>query len=206
MIAEPESVEPGRSGRRVLRSSSKTGAMPRKREDRRPELDRALARLDEGLSQDHEGYQLYVSLNGETILDEARGEARPGVAMEPSTITLWFSSGKTVTAVAIAQLWEQGRLGLDDPVARYLPEFANGKERATIRHLLTHTGGFPYADDSLHPTEWSAMVRQICAAPAAWKPGTVAGYHGTSAHVILGELVRIIDGLTTALRRGRRRS
>jgi CubicO group peptidase (beta-lactamase class C family) len=38
------------------------------------------------------------------------------------------------------------------------------------------------------------MVRQICEAPAAWEPGTAAGYHGTSAHVILGELVRIVDG------------
>jgi CubicO group peptidase (beta-lactamase class C family) len=196
VVADSESVSMDGVGPRPVRASGKTGPMAWKQKDRGHGLDRALARLDEGLGQDHEGYQLYVSVNGETILDEAGGEARPGVAMQPSTITLWFSSGKTVTAVAIARLWEQGRLGLDDPVARYLPEFANGKERATIRHLLTHTGGFPYADDSLHPTEWSAMVRQICAAPAAWEPGTAAGYHGTSAHVILGELVRIIDGRT----------
>jgi CubicO group peptidase (beta-lactamase class C family) len=157
-------------------------------------LDDALAVLDAGLGRDHDGYQLYVSLHGETLLDAAGGDARPGVAMQTSTITLWFSSGKVVTAVAIAQLWEQGRLGLDDLVVSYLPGFANGKEGATIRHLLVHTGGFPYADDSLHPTEWSVMVRQICEAPAAWEPGTAAGYHGTSAHVILGELVRIVDG------------
>ena len=63
------------------------------------------------------------------MLDAAGGEARPGVAMEPSTITMWFSSGKVVTAIAIAQLWEQGRLGLDDRVVEYLPAFTNGKER-----------------------------------------------------------------------------
>ena len=157
-------------------------------------LDGALALLDDGLGRDHVGYQLYVSVRGETILDAAGGEARPGVAMQPSSITLWFSSGKVVTAVAVAQLWEQGRIGLDDLVTRYLPSFVHGKQRATVRHLLLHTGGFPYADDSLHPTEWSAMVRQICDAPAAWEPGTAAGYHGTSAHVILGEIVRIVDG------------
>jgi CubicO group peptidase (beta-lactamase class C family) len=159
-----------------------------------PSLQSAIARLDDGLAREHDGYQLYVSMNGEVVIDAAGGEAGPGVAMQPSTITMWFSSGKTVTAVAIAQLWEQGRLGLDDPVVRYLPAFANGKERATVRHLLTHTGGFPFADDSLHPTEWSTMVRQICEAAAEWEPGTAAGYHGTSAHVILGELVRLIDG------------
>lgn len=157
-------------------------------------FDGALALLDDGLGRDHLGYQLYVSLRGEPVLDAAQGEAAPGIAMLPSTITMWFSSGKVVSAVAVAQLWEQGRLGLDDLVTRYLPAFVHGKERATVRHLLVHTGGFPYADDSLHPTEMAAMVAQICEAPAAWEPGTAAGYHGTSAHVILGEIVHIIDG------------
>ena len=150
--------------------------------------------LDAGLGVEHDGYQLYVSVDGTTVLDAAGGEARPGVAMEPSTITMWFSSGKVVTAIAIAQLWEEGRLGLDDRVVEYLPAFTNGKERATVRHLLTHTAGFPYADDSLHPPPWPELVQLICDAPAMWEPGTAAGYHGTSAHVILGELVRVVDG------------
>src|SRR4051812_16057371 len=150
--------------------------------------------LDDRLGVEHDGYQLYVSVDGERALDAAGGTARASVSMDPSTITMWFSSGKVVTAVAIAQLWEQGRLGLDDRVVRYLPSFTNGKGRATVRHLLTHTAGFPYADDSLHPPAWDELVALICASPAAWEPGTAAGYHGTSAHVILGEIVRIVDG------------
>ncbi len=157
-------------------------------------IDDAQQVLDAGLGVEHDGYQLYVSIDGTTVLDAAGGEARPGVAMEPSTITMWFSSGKVVTAIAIAQLWEQGRLGLDDRVVEYLPAFTNGKEGATVRHLLTHTAGFPYADDSLHPPPWPELVQLICDAPAMWEPGTAAGYHGTSAHVILGELVRVVDG------------
>jgi CubicO group peptidase (beta-lactamase class C family) len=158
------------------------------------ELGDAQQLLDDRVGVEHDGYQLYVSVDGEVALDGAGGTAKAGLAMEPSTLTMWFSSGKVVTAIAIAQLWEQGRLALDDRVARYLPAFGNGKEAATIRHLLTHTAGFPFADDSLHPPPWDELVALICAAPAMWEPGTAAGYHGTSAHVILGELVRVIDG------------
>ncbi|WP_373322101.1 serine hydrolase domain-containing protein [Acetobacter oeni] len=50
----------------------------------------------------------------------------------------------TVTAPAVMQLWEQGLFQLDDPVARYLPEFGqNEKQGVTIRHLLTHFSGLP---------------------------------------------------------------
>jgi CubicO group peptidase (beta-lactamase class C family) len=155
----------------------------------------ALDLLDAGIGKDHDGYQLYVALEGRTLLDAAGGQARPGVRMTPETVAMWFSSGKVVTAIAIAQLWERGLLGLDDRVAAHLPVFGSGgKEPATVRHLLTHEGGFPFADDSLHPGTWDEMVAQICAAEAMWQPGTGAGYHGTSGYIVLGELVRVVDG------------
>ena len=87
--------------------------------------------------------QLYVSLRGEVIADVALGLARDGVPMRRDTLMLWLSAGKPVSAVAVAQLWERGLLDLDDPVAKHIPEFAaNGKDVVTIRHILTHTGGF----------------------------------------------------------------
>src|SRR5690242_10619383 len=96
--------------------------------------------IDESL---HIGAQLHVDRRGQTVADEAFGLARPArdgqeaVAMTPDTITLWLSSGKPLTAVAVAQLWEQQKLDLDDAVARFIPEFAaHGKENITIRHLL----------------------------------------------------------------------
>src|SRR5688572_28910496 len=95
----------------------------------------------------HVGAQMYVSLNGEPVACFGMGEARSGVAMTADTLMLWLSSVKPVGAVAIAQLWEQGELELDDRVADYIPEFGvKGKEGITIRHLLTHTGGFRLAD------------------------------------------------------------
>ncbi len=63
--------------------------------------------------------------------------------MTRDTLMLWLSAGKPVTAAAVMQLVERGRVQLDDPVARYVPEFAvNGKETFTLWNLLTHTRGF----------------------------------------------------------------
>ncbi len=51
---------------------------------------------------------------------------------------------KTFTTIAVMQQVERGHIDLDEPVATYLPDFAeNGKDDITIRHLLTHTGGLP---------------------------------------------------------------
>src|SRR5436305_14370754 len=107
------------------------------------ELSRTLELLKQGIHDGlHAGAQLNVSRRGQTIAELALGESRPGVAMSPHTVNAWLSSGKPVAAVAIAQLWERGRLNLDDPVVRHIPEFApHGKECVTIRHLLTHTAG-----------------------------------------------------------------
>src|SRR3954452_5221340 len=93
----------------------------------------------------HDGAQVYVSRFGEPLLDVAIGESRPGRALERDDVMLWYSSGKPVTTTAVLQLWERGRLGLDDRVADYVPGWAAGKEQVTLRHVLTHTGGFTMA-------------------------------------------------------------
>jgi len=161
-------------------------------------LPRTIALLEQGRhSILHPGAQLYVSLHGEQIADAALGEARPGVPMQPETLTLWLSAGKPITAVAIAQLVERGRLTFDDLVGRHLPEFAqHGKGEITIRHLLTHTAGFRDADKFAENLAWEEMIARICATPleAGWQPGAKAGYSTLSSWFILGELIRRVDG------------
>ncbi len=110
---------------------------------------------------------------------------------------LWMSSTKPVAAVAICQLWERGRLELDDPVARHIPEFAQGgKERVTVRHLLTHTGGLRMLDTGWPAAGWEGIVARVCAQrlEPRWEPGRKAGYHLASSWFILGELVHRLDG------------
>lgn len=147
----------------------------------------------------HNGGQIYVSRRGETLADAAFGVARPGVPMELDTLLPWLSSGKPLAAVAIGQLWERGSLELDKPVSTWLPEFGQGgKETITIRHLLNHTGGIRPADRIPDGMDWAARVEWICAQPieVGWVPGRMAGYHLSCSWMILGELVRRVDGRT----------
>ena len=143
------------------------------------------------------GAQLYVSRHGTPLLDVAVGESRPGRALRTDDLMLWYSSGKPVTTAAVLQLWERGRLGLDDPVGRYLPGFGAGKERVTIRHVLTHTGGFPMAGPG-EPFDrdlpYDEVIARITAHPAEWEPGTKAGYHPSTGWKVLGAIVEVIDG------------
>ena len=72
-----------------------------------------------------------------------RASPRPGVAMTDASLMPWFSGTKLVTATAVVQLWDRGRLDLAQTVASVIPEFAaHGKDAVTITHVLTHTGGF----------------------------------------------------------------
>jgi CubicO group peptidase (beta-lactamase class C family) len=109
---------------------------------------------------------------------------------------LWYSAGKPLTTVAVLQLWEQRRLELDELVAKFVPSWGAGKERATIRHLLTHTGGFPMlvTDTFDRDVSYADGVAAVAAAPAQWEPGTAAGYHASSSWRILGAIVEAVDG------------
>ena len=144
----------------------------------------------------HDGAQCYVSRHGEVLLDVAIGESRPGRAVERDDLMLLYSAGKPLTVVAVLQLWEQGRLALDDRVGEYVDGWGNGKERCTIRHVLTHTGGFPNADAKLFDRDvsYGEVVAHIAASPARWEPGTDAAYHPSSGWKILGAVVERIDG------------
>jgi CubicO group peptidase (beta-lactamase class C family) len=161
-------------------------------------LNRTAAAIENGIkARLHLGAQLYVSRDGNTVGDLAFGEARDGVTMRPETLMLWMSSIKPITSVAIAQMWERGKLDLDDPVARHIPEFgAKGKERVTIRHLLTHTGGFPGAVLQWSADSWEKIIAELCDAPLepGWVPGERMGYHVASGWYALAEIVRRIDG------------
>ena len=106
--------------------------------------------IDRGM---HIGAQLYVSLKGERVaecafgLADAEAKGGEGVALTSDHLVLWLSACKPVGAVAIGQLWEQGLLDLDAPIAESIPEFGkHGKDEVTMRHILTHTGGFREVD------------------------------------------------------------
>ena len=163
-----------------------------------PDLSRVSELLERQRTDDwHDGAQCYVSLHGEVLLDLAMGESRPDRPLATDDLMLWYSSGKPMTTVAVLQLWERGRLGLDDRVGEYVDGWGAGKERCTMRHVLTHTGGFPMVgrgDIYDVDVSYAEAVARIVAHPAEWEPGTGAAYHPFSGWKILGAIVERIDG------------
>ncbi|HYL60257.1 MAG TPA: serine hydrolase domain-containing protein [Candidatus Acidoferrales bacterium] len=160
-------------------------------------LERAQQIIDAGIERGlHIGGQLYVSRDGKTVADLAFGLAREGVAMTPDTIMLWMSSTKPITPIAIAQMWERGKLSLDDRVEQHIPGFgAKGKSAITIRHVLTHTAGFRAAVGPWTADPWDKIIANICDAELepGWVVGRTSGYHVASGWYILGEIVRRLD-------------
>ncbi|MBY8985915.1 MAG: beta-lactamase family protein [Candidatus Lokiarchaeota archaeon] len=160
------------------------------------DLNKVLETLEnqviEGL---HTGAQLHVSRKGQTVLDVAVGEAKPGIQMRNNSILSLWSSGKPWTSVAIAQLWENGKLEINQTVQSIIPEFKNGKEKCTIKHLLIHAGGFPML---LYPkwltASWDEIIMDACNEIAEYTPGTKCGYHPRISWIILGEIIHRIDG------------
>lgn len=146
----------------------------------------------------HPGVQIYVAHEGNVIADLAVGQAKPGVAMKRDSLTLWMSACKPITAIAIAQLIERRRLSLDDPVADYVPEFAeHDKQAVTLRHILTHTSGLRYVDVGWPQSSWSQIIDTVCQTRLEpnWTLGKRARYDATISWFMLGEVIRRIDGL-----------
>ena len=98
------------------------------------------------------------------------------------------------------RLHDRGVLSVDDPVASYWPEFAaNQKQGVLVRHVLSHTAGVAGYDQPI--TEEEIYDVGFCAARLAgqapwWEPGTASGYHSSTQGILLGELVRRVDGRT----------
>ncbi len=167
-----------------------------KQVDRFPKTSDVILRgIAEGL---HLGAQIYISKDLQTLADGAFGEREPGVALTPDTLLVWMSSSKVVGVVAFARLWEAGSLDLDDRVARHIPEFGvKGKESVTIRHLLTHTGGFRMLETGFPKLSWERIIARICdlKLEPRWTPGKKAGYHRASSWFILAEIVARVSSV-----------
>lgn len=135
----------------------------------------------------------YASLykNGEYALAD---DPRP---MQKDEIFDLASVSKLFTAVAIMQLWDEGKFKLDDPVAKYLPQFGvNGKEDVTIRQLLTHTSGFrPDPPTPLYEIKGSRKDRMdyVLQLPLEHPPGTHYVYSDIN-FITLGALIEKLSG------------
>ncbi len=137
---------------------------------------------------------ILVARGGNIALHRGFGTA------QPDSIYLVASITKPVTASALMLLVEQGRVGLSEPVNRYLPEFAGGdRTKVRVRDLLAHTSGLP--DMLPENTELrranaplSEFVRRTYSTPLLFKPG--AEYRYQSMGILLAaEIVEKLSGM-----------
>ena len=160
------------------------------------------------------GAVVIVGHGGKVVFRQAYGVRKyagePGLdgkpsAAEPMTLDTIFDMASMtkvmVTSVAIMQLYDAGKLAFDDPVAKYLPEFGvNGKEKVTVRELLTHYSGLP-PDVNLKdnwglkaPNKAEGMRRAMQSALTT-TPGTHFEYSDIN-YIVLGALVEKLSGET----------
>ena len=161
--------------------------------------------LEELLNADGEiGLQVAACLDGKLVIDTWAGLAdeTSGRPVDGETLFTCFSISKGILATCIHVLADRGLIDYDTPIASYWPEFAAGrKEKATIRHALTHRAGIPNDPpdfDIAMMTDWDRVCRATAAMEALWTPGARISYHPLTYGWILGELIRRVDGRSVA--------
>ncbi len=145
------------------------------------------------------GAVLMVGHDGQAIYRKAYGSRALEPQRETMTLDTIFDLASLtkviVTTTAVMQLVEQGKVRLNDPVAKYLPEFAqNGKEDITVRQLLTHYSGLE--PDLDLKTAWEGKetaYRMAFAAAPADAPGSKFSYSDIN-FIVLGALVERVSG------------
>ncbi|PIP00819.1 serine hydrolase domain-containing protein [Pleomorphomonas carboxyditropha] len=168
--------------------------------------------VDRAVGRTIVGANILIELDGELVYSRQAGyldrEALRPVA--PRTLFRLASVTKPMVSVAALAMVEAGRLRLDDPVTRYLPDFqprlADGSAPPiTISQLMTHTSGLTYEVDNGNgkpacggtgPSDFDLAenIRRIAALPLAFAPGT--GWRYSVGIDVLGGIMEVADGRT----------
>lgn len=133
------------------------------------------------------------------------------IPMQPDTIVRIYSMTKPIVCAAILMLYEEGKLWMQDPVKRFLPEFADLKVQVTsergestleplvrdltIHDLLTHTGGLSYAlakEYGHSGKDLASFVADFCKYPLVGQPGETWRY--SSSNDLLGRIIEVVSG------------
>ena len=156
--------------------------------------------------------ELAITKDGETVYRTSVGYSDAAKTRPASGNDLYwiFSCTKVITCLAALRLLEEGKISLDDPVDKYLPEFATmqvlnkdgtthtAENQMTIRHLFTMTSGLTYNAKTPSITKAANanastrdMVRAIAEDPLAFEPGT--HYLYSLSHDVLGAVIEVVS-------------
>ena len=151
------------------------------------------------------GFAVALAKDGQVVFQKAYGKAdvEMDVDAKPETIYRIGSLAKQFTASAVMRLVEQGKISLDDPITKYLPNFPTQGHTITIRHLLNHTSGIKnYTGigrhlldrDFRHDMTYEDMVGLVGEIPFDFAPGEQWRYNNT-AYWLLGEIITRVSGM-----------
>ena len=167
------------------------------------------------------GAVVAIARKGKVAMFEAFGESEAGSgrAMKTDAIVRIYSMTKPITTVAAMILVEEGKIGLDDPVAKYVPELKDrrvhtgkgdetvaAKREITVRDLMRHTSGLTYgifgdtAVDSLYKKvgvfaagdSLQDMMTKLGKVPLLYQPGT--RWHYSVSTDVLGRVIEVASG------------
>lgn len=178
--------------------------------DRVAKLTAALPRVDSAMRafaarERVPGIAYGVIVDGRLLHVQAVGlrDAGTNAPLDTSSVFRIASMTKSFTALAILQLRDAGRLALDDPAERYIPELTGLRyptrdaPRITVRHLLTHSAGFPednpWGDQQLAATDDDLSRLLRAGVPFSNAPG-VAYEYSNLGFALLGRIVQNVGG------------
>jgi CubicO group peptidase (beta-lactamase class C family) len=143
--------------------------------------------------------EIAVVRNGQLVLNKAYGKANEGLPANPALPYQIASNSKQFTAMALLLLEDEGKLSLDDKVAKYFPDIS-GADRISIRQLLSHTSGlqdfwpqdYSFADME-QPTTPQHIVDKWAKKPLDYEPGARWQYSNTG-YVVAGMIAEKVSG------------
>ena len=151
--------------------------------------------------QNGPGAVFMVAKDGKAVYQKAFGKANLelNVNLNIHSVFQLGSMTKQFTAIAILMLSEQGKLKVEDAIAKYIPDYPNG-EKITIHHLLTHTSGIKdftkmkaiqeIAQQDLTPKQLIDFFKNE---PIDFAPGEKFDYNN-SGYAILGYIIELVSG------------
>lgn len=130
---------------------------------------------------------LFQGVYGKTYND-------PSKPINETTIFWTASVAKSITAIAILKLSQEGKLGIDDPLSKYFPDLPDEKAKITIGHLLSHTSGFPPGSYTPENSKnFEKAIHKILKAKLVSRPGVDFNY-SNDGFFLLAHIVDLVSG------------
>jgi D-alanyl-D-alanine carboxypeptidase len=153
---------------------------------------------------DGPGASVIVVEHGRTVYVRGRGlaDVAAGTPITPDTVFRLGSISKQFSAAVVMQLVQEGKLSLDDPLSKFLPDYPQPGASATVRQLLNHTSGVqPYTAipgwmveaNTNRPYTTEQMIAVFRDLPAVTPPGQAWAYNN-SGYVLVGAIIEAVTG------------